>query len=193
MAQNSQNVTYGKPKVEGAIWSAPIGTKLPTNAVDELDVVFKSLGYVSEDGLKNENTIESEAIKAWGGDTVLVIQNEKTDTFTYKLIELLNVDVLKEVYGNENVTGDLETGITVKANTKELPEHTIVIDMVLKGALKRIVIPHAKVSEIAEIEYVDEDAAGFELTITAIPDEDGNSHISYIQKAGTTVEDELGE
>lgn len=190
MTQNAQNVTYGKPKVEGAIWTAPLGTKLPVDAVEKLDIAFKSLGYVSEDGLKNENTIESEAIKAWGGDTVLVIQNEKTDTFTYKLIELLNVDVLKEVYGEDNVTGTLETGITIKANAKELPEHVIVIDMLLKGALKRIVIPHAKVSEIAEIEYVDEDAAGFELTITAIPDAEGNSHTSYIQKAGTTVEDE---
>ena len=192
MTQNAQNVTYGKPKVEGAIWTAPLGTKLPVDAVEKLDIAFKSLGYVSEDGLKNENTIESEAIKAWGGDTVLVIQNEKTDTFTYKLIELLNVDVLKEVYGEDNVTGTLETGITIKANAKELPEHVIVIDMLLKGALKRIVIPNAKVSEIAEIEYVDEDAAGFELTITAIPDAEGNSHTSYIQKAGTTVEDELG-
>ena len=114
MTQNAQNVTYGKPKVEGAIWTAPLGTKLPVNAVEKLDIAFKSLGYVSEDGLKNENTIESEAIKAWGGDTVLVIQNEKTDTFTYKLIELLNVDVLKEVYGEDNVTGTLETGITIK-------------------------------------------------------------------------------
>ncbi|MEJ8751667.1 phage tail protein [Lagierella sp. ICN-221743] len=183
MAQNASNVSYGKPKIEGAIWTAPLGSKLPINAIDNLDKAFKGLGYVSEDGLKNENSMESETIKAWGGDSVLVIQSEKTDTFTYKLIEILNVDVLKEVYGQTNVTGTLETGITIKANAKDLEEHVIVVDMILQGALKRIVIPKAKVSEISEVEYTDSDAVGYELTLTAIPDEKGNSHYEYIQKA----------
>lgn len=182
MSQNSNNVTYGKPSVDGAIWTAPVETALPTDAVSELNEAFKGLGYVSEDGLKNENSIESESIKAWGGDTVLVVQTDKKDTFTYKLIEVLNVDVLKEIYGAENVTGTLETGIKIQANSKPLEERAIVIDLLLKGALKRIVIPRGKISEISEIEYGDEDAVGYEVTVTAIPDKDGNSHVEYIKK-----------
>lgn len=47
----------------------------------------------------------------------------------------MNVEVLKEVYGNDNVTGTAETGITIKANAKELEEHALVIDVVLKGGV----------------------------------------------------------
>lgn len=180
---DATKVTYGKPKVGGAIFVAPLGSNLPTDATSALDPAFQSLGYVSEDGLTNENTPESDTIKAWGGDTVLVIQTSKDDNFTFTLIEAMNVNVLKTVYGETNVTGELESGITITANSKPLEDHAMVIDQILKGGiLKRIVIPQASVSELGEISYTDGDAVGYETTIAAIPDEKGNTHYEYISK-----------
>ena len=118
---NAQNVTAGKPNVSGAIYRAPLGTSLPTTATETLDAAFEGLGYISEDGVVNTNSPTSENIKAWGGDIVLTTLTEKTDTFKFTLIEAKNVKVLKAVYGDANVSGDLTNGIHVHANSTQQP------------------------------------------------------------------------
>ena len=176
---DKKNVSLGKPKIGGALYRAPLGTTLPTDATTELEEAFISLGYISEDGLSNEKTTE-ETKKAWGGDIVLM---SKEDTFKFTLIETLNLEVLKTVYGDDNVVGDLDTGVTIKANSAEQANCVFVVEMVLRGGiLKRIVIPNAMVSEVGEITYGDEDLIGYETTLVASEDEDGNSHFEYLKK-----------
>lgn len=178
---NASFVTAGKPRVGGAVYRAPKGTTLPTDATSALAQAFVDQGYCSEDGITNANTVESETVKAWGGDTVLTIQTEKTDTFTFTLLETTNTDVLATVFGDDNVTGDLANGITVKINSAEAIESVWVIDMIVRGgAKKRVVIPSGKISELGEVAYTDSEAVGYEITITAIPDTEGQTHYEYI-------------
>lgn len=112
---------------------------------------------------------------------MLVVSTEKPDTFEFTLIEAVNTDVLKVVYGDDNVTGDLTTGITVTANADQALPHVYVIDMTLKNkTAKRIVIPNGVVSETGDVEYKDDDSVGYNITVDALPDERGNTHYEYI-------------
>lgn len=181
---DAKNVSFGKPKISGAIFSAPLGSKLPTDPVMPLDEAFKELGFVSDDGLSNSNSPKSDTIKAWGGATVLVVQKEKADEFTFKLLETTNLEVLKEVYGAMNITGDLKNGITIKANAISSKPHVLVFDLSLQAGVKRIVLPNATIKEISDIEYTDEDAIGYEITVACSPDKEGNTHYEYIKEVG---------
>ena len=188
MANTATYVTAGKPAVGGAIYRAPLGTTLPSNAYSTLGADWVCLGYCSDDGLSNNNSPESDTRKAWGGDTVLTFQTGKEDTFGFTLIETLNADVLKTIYGATHVTGSLASGITVEATADEPEEFCWCFDMIMRGgALKRIVLPDAKISEVGEISYSDTEAVGYAVTLTAMPDIYGVTHYEHLMGAPTVV------
>ena len=181
---DSNNVTWAKPKITGAVFVAPLKTDLPADAKTSLGESYKSLGYISDDGIENDNSMETDTIKAWGGDIVANILKERKDTFTFILIETLNQDVLELVAGKENVTGSLESGIKITSNMNELPNQIFVLEMILKnGVLKRVIIPNGKVTKVDKVSYKDNDIAGYGLTVTAFP-VNGNTHYEYIVGKG---------
>ena len=91
-----------------------------------------------------------------------------------------NPEVLKIVHGSGNVEGTLEQGIHVKSNNSELDNEIYVVDMIMKNAVKRVVIPNGKVTGVAEVVYKRDEAVGYRVTITAYPDSNGDTHHEYI-------------
>ena len=181
---DTANVIVGKPKVGGAVWVAPVGTSQPTDATSVINTAFKSLGYISEDGVTNAPSMSSEIKKAWGGDIVANIDNGTTNKYKMKLIETLNAEVQKLIYGDENVTDGVSSLDVVNKGIDTTP-HAFVIDMVMADNLiHRMVIPSASITEIGEIKYVDSDVSGYEITLTATADTDGATAHDYYQKAG---------
>lgn len=183
----STNVTSGKPAVAGSIFRALPSNNLtiPTTVSETLSSDFKCMGYISEDGITNANGYDNDTIKAWGGDIVLPLQTGKTDTFTFKMLEILNEEVLKAVFIDSNVTVTAASSsapktISVTANSKDQPDVVWVIDMILRGNNpRRIVIPCGKITSVADITYSDDDAVGYEVTISCSPDTNGNTHYEY--------------
>ena len=186
MGNTAENVSVGKPKVSGGIWRAPLGTALPTDASSELTTAFKSVGYVSEDGVKHHIGLTATNFRAWGGDVVHSATTEREETFAFGLIESLNKDTYEITNGAANVSGSLEAGITVRSNSSELDEYVYVIEMMLRaGAMKRIVIPRGKVTEIGDVTYADATLISFPITITALAGSDGDNSKQYIYRPAT--------
>ena len=195
MGNIATNASTGKPNTSGAIFRAVRTGSLviPTTASATLSADYKCLGYVSEDGLKNNIETEFEDIKAWGGDTVYTVESKQDDKFQFTLLEVLNEDVLKAVFVDSNVTVTAATStapksVTVNVNSTQTPECVWVIEMVMRGNNpKRIVIPYGKVVTIGEITYKDDEAVGYDITLAATPDTNGNTHYEYMTIGSPTT------
>lgn len=187
MANTATNVTTGRPRTAGSVYIAPGGTQPPTDATTALASTYTSLGYVSEDGLSVGRSFDTDTIKEWGGATVLALDSNYEDTYTFRLIEGLNADVLKAVHGSGNVTGTLATGISVSVKAEEHAEQVWVFDMIMRGGvLKRIVVPRGVISEVGEVTYSGDDAVGYEVTVTALVDGSGCTSYEYIKTPTTS-------
>ncbi len=182
---NTKNVLTGKPRVTGAVFVAPVGTPLPTSTSDPLDPAFVCLGFVGEDGLVEANESSTEKITAWGGATVKVVRTESSVTHTLTLIESGRSDVLRTVYGDDNVvtveaTATEGTKHTVKVTSEQVPSKSWVYDMADAGNDIRLVCPEGQLKSLGEIEYVDAGVTGFEVEVEDLPDADGVNVYKYI-------------
>lgn len=188
MGNTASNVSTGKPKLGGAVYVAPLGTPIPTDATTALSGAFTCLGYVSEDGLENNNELDISEIKAWGGNIVYRSLNGLNDTFALSLIESENVDVLKNVYGDANVSVDASNNVTVDIVAENPQEKVWVFELALRGGLaRRIVIPDGAVTSRDAITYNDSDAIAYGITVSAYPDSNGKTHREYTEGVEPSV------
>ena len=179
-------VSAAKPGVGGGVWMASAGTSGPTDASTALAGAYSSLGYISEDGVARNISKDTQTVNAWGGAVVAVLQNKKTETFKFKIIEADNVAALGLTFGE--ATGTLTNGITVKSKADPPDEHAFVISTILADNIhQRIVIPKGIVTDIGEIQYRDNAVVGFELTITAIEDSSGVTAYEYLKTVGSST------
>lgn len=169
----------------GGVLGAPLGSTLPTDATTAVDAAFVSHGYVSEDGLTMAVSRSTEKIRAWGGDTVRVVQTEHDVTFTLTLLETSEASA-KAVFGDDNVT---VTGgkIDIVVKSDALPEKAWVFDMKDGDKKGRVVVPNGQITETGDTQFVHSDATGWEVTLEATPDESGNKAYIYWDDGSSEV------
>ena len=186
MANNVKNVVAGKPLAAGGVWRAPVGTALPTDETTALNAAFKSAGYIGEDGLTETQDRSTEKIKAWGGDTVKVVQTEFGLTYQFTFLESASAEVLKAVHGAANVTTTAATSSSgakhaVKITSEQLPHEVYVFEIKDGDARIRICVPDGQITEVGEVTYSDADVIGYQVTVEAFFDATlGAQAVKYI-------------
>ena len=180
MTTNTKNVVAGKPLATGGVWSAPLGTSLPTDETTTLNVAFVSAGYIGEDGLTETQDRSTTKVRAWGGDTVKVLQTEFSLTYQFTFIESVKGSVLGEVYGTDNVT-TVAGKHAVKVTSDQLPHRAYIFEVKDDDARIRIVVPDGQITEVGEVTYSDGDVIGYQVTVEAFRDATlGAQAVKYI-------------
>jgi len=184
MANSAANVVAGVPLATGGVLIGALTAAEPSTAVSAL-TGFTAAGYIGEDGVTETNERSTDRIRAWGGDTVKVVQTEHNVTYQFTFLETLNAEVLKAVYGEDNVTTTAATVSTgtlheVQINSATLPHKSYVFEVKDGDAKIRIYVPDGQITEVGEITYSDSEVIGYQVTVEAFADELGNKAYKFL-------------
>ncbi len=181
--KNPDNVSVGKLKSGGAVYVAPAGSPLPTDAKTELPECYSCLGCISEDGVTNSQSTESEDFKDADGDVVDRSNTSYTETLAMKFLEAVNQDVLSTVYGSDHVQVTENGSLKIEHTGDDRDEVIIVVDSILKKRrIDRLVAPKATVGEIGDVTRKRSELLGYDTTITCLADETGTPVYEYIDE-----------
>ncbi|MGP3708487.1 hypothetical protein [Gordonia paraffinivorans] len=185
------NFAYVAQSLDGGVyWRAPLGTPLPTDVVEsasDLDPAFEDQGTAAVDGLSVGITRTSNTVKDFDGGDYIDVQTEYGTSFKIKLLDVDAEAVKKTVFGDANVTvtpaaGGKGARYHVEHNPDQLPISSHVFATKSGSKYKTWVIQKGRVSELAEFKTESQDATGFELTIRAFRNDNGN----FVEEYGDT-------
>lgn len=187
-ARNRKNVLTGAPDIDasGGIEIGKTVTKseqIPKTVDDELntELEMKPAGYVSSDGITKTVDRETEKIKDWNGDTVIVLTTEHSVILKLTFLESANAEVLKMVAGEENVEVLDDGTLKVVDNAEDLPHRSM--NFTIKGQSSRkirVFAPDAQVTNVGDVVFVRSDIIKYEVEIECFTDPDANKLYAYI-------------
>ena len=175
----------------GGIAYAPISSSvtLPTDATAQLGSGFVTVGLVDEEGVKFNEEHSTEDKREWGGNVVRTVETDFKATLAFNLLESTKAEVLKLVYGDENVT--ITAGkVTVKHKAGLPPRRAFAITIKDGEKLRRFVVPNGQIAVSGEISLVRNDIIKYACTVTAFADETGVPVYDYVDEPVTASDDE---
>lgn len=164
--------------VDGVVSSGPLTATAPAS-VDAALTGYTDLGYVSEDGVTEANSQDTEVVRAWQkAKVVRTLVTEGETTFALTLIQT-NADTLGEYYG---VAPEADGSfITSAANSR--PHRKYVLDILDGDEWIRKYIPDGQVTEVGDQVFQNGAPIGYEITITAYDDEDLGGSVQHWVKS----------
>lgn len=171
MAAVADNVRVG---VTGVVRFAPAGTAIPTTLAGAVDAAYKDVGYLSEDGITESISTDTNEIKAWqNGDIVRRVQTGHGVSYQLTMLETVEAS-LELFYGNFNDVSDSSTITGAQAFRGRW-----VIDVDDGADDLRIVIPDGQIVEKGDVTYSSGDPVSYPITIAAYPDATGVKVYKY--------------
>lgn len=181
---DASQVTVGSAKATGAIWVAPKGTTLPTDASTTLPAAWKLLGFTSDAGVQIAESASSTAIVAWEDRTeVFNVRTEFSETVTFMPIQC-NEDVAALMWGADNVTASA-TALLAKHHGKTLEPVCIVIETTPREGIVKRYTGTFQLTERGEQTMDGTQVDGRALTFKSIADADGYTMYEHTAFTGT--------
>lgn len=163
----------------GGGWVAATGTTAPTSPLTQPLTPWEPLGAISDDGLVYGFDEASKEFTPWGLTSPFRTQITKSvRTFKVTLWETARVAVQSIMYRIDaaDLAPDV-SGITAFAETASpVPDRRAWWFAVLDGDSARgFYVPQGEVSDRSDVTFKQEEMSGYEVTITAYPDDSGNT------------------
>ena len=181
---DASQVTVGSALATGAIFVAPKGTALPSDATTKLAAAFAALGFTSDAGVTIAESAESSDIIAWEErTTVHTVKTSYKETISFMPIQC-NEDVAKLTWGSDNVT--VSSGkIAAKHSGKTLDPVVIVIETTPREGIVKRYCGTFQLTERGEQVMDGTQVDGRALTFTSVAD--ANGYTMYEHTATTTT------
>ncbi|WP_037576808.1 phage tail tube protein [Phaeacidiphilus oryzae] len=174
----------------GGGWVAPAGSASPADPAVQPVSPWAAFGAISDDGLVNGVSEDSTDFTPWGLTApVRTVITKSVRTFKATLWETANPIAMSLMYRipASGFTADGQ-GITSYAETgSPEPDRRAFWFVVLDGSTMRgFYVPQGEVSDRNDITFKQDEMSGYELTITAYPDDAGSTvyHSDRLPVAG---------
>ena len=197
------NVMTGAPDVRfsGGFWIGPAVTdpsKFPADATTPPNTAaeaagLKTAGFITSDGVAESEDRSTEKILDWNLDVIDVVETDYGLQITVTCAEAANADVLKFIYGEENVTvtpasGDTPFSVHIKKGSRELENGAIMFDIKGKGgAAGRGFGAEVQVQSVGEITYTKASLIQYPLTIDVLNDVTGTYLHTWLTQRGVVT------
>ena len=186
---NTNFVASGVGKAGGYVFRAPLATALPTDANTALVATYINQGMSSNDGITRAINKAYEVTRDQRGDEAHRTRTEVSVTVELTLIESMNPEVAKTVFGADAVTVT-EDNIAIAYKGEDVARSVWVFELAEGDNLRRFVAPVAQmVTEDFSQTFSVGEVVSFPVTLTLYKDASGNFFYDYVQSPaiGTPV------
>lgn len=178
------NIIAPQELTTGYGWVGPTTATAPSDPNSDPGDSFACYGRIGEDGITRSFDSDAEEIKDMFGNVIFTVKTSDSETWNWDMVDT-NPTSLSVFYGEEAVSGTVESGFTIQSNGSWAIERMFVNRFIFARTESTVtyglaVIPRGKITERGDQTFVSSDVVRHEVTISAMPDSNGCRAYLYI-------------